>query len=83
MPFPGQRADPPPPVDVDEVGYLVDEVLDSREHGRWRKLQYLVKWSGYDRPTWEDAENVNGLRAIDRFHALYTGKPGPFPDPPG
>ena len=82
-PFPGQRVEPPPPVVVDgEEEYRVDEVLDSREYGRWKKLQYLVKWSGYDRPTWEAAENVDGLQALDRFHALYPGKPGPLLRPP-
>ena len=83
-PFPGQRAEPPPPVMVDgEEEQYVDGILDSREYGRWRKLQYLIKWSGEDRPTWEAAENVNSLQAIDRFHALYPGKPGPLPEPPG
>ena len=60
----------------------MDEVLDSREYGRWKKLQYLVKWSGYDRPTCEAAENVDGLQALDRFHTLYPGKPGPLLRPP-
>ena len=83
-PFPSQRADPPPPVEVDgKEEYHVDEILDSREYGRWQKLQYLVKWSGYDRPTWEAAENVDGLQAIDRFHVLYPEKPGPLQEPPG
>ena len=83
-PFPGQRVEPPPPVVVDgEEEYCVDEVRDSWEYGRWKKLQYLVKWSGYDRPTWEAAENVNGPQAIDRFHVLYPGKPGPLQEPPG
>ena len=79
-PFPGQRVEPPPPVVVDgEEEYHVDEILDSREFGRWKKLQYLVKWSGYDRPTWEAAENVDRLQALDRFHALYPGKHGVTP----
>jgi hypothetical protein len=78
-PFPGQWLPPPPPVEVDgEEEYHVDEILDSREFGRWKKLRYLVKWTGYDQPGWESAENVNGLRAVDRFHALYPGKPGPL-----
>ena len=82
-PVPGQRVELPPPVVVDgEEEYRVDEVLDSREYGRWKKLQYLVKWSGYDRPTWEAAENVDGLQALDCFHALYPGKPGLLLRPP-
>ena len=77
-PSPGQLQPPPPPVEVDgEQEYHVD-ILDSRIFGRWRKLQYLVQWAGYDRPTWEDAAGVDGLQAIDRFHALHPQKPGPL-----
>ena len=83
-PFPGQRAEPPPPAMVDgEEEQYMDGILDSREYGRWRKLQYLIKWSREDRLTWEAAENVNSLQAIDRFHAPYPGKPGPLLEPPG
>jgi hypothetical protein len=79
-PLPGQIIPPPPPVEVDgEEEYHVDEILDSRVFGRWKKLQYLVKWTGYDQPTWEAAQDVDGLQAVDRFHALYPGKPGPQP----
>ena len=42
------------------------------------KLQYLIKWTGYDRPDWQDATNVNGLQAIDVFHQRYPDKPGPM-----
>jgi hypothetical protein len=81
-PLPGQRIPPPPPVEVDgEEEYHVDEILDSREFGRWKKLQYLVKWTGYDQPNWESARDVDGLQAVDRFHALYPGKPGPLGPP--
>ena len=82
-PFPGQWAEPPGPVMVDgEEEQYVDGILDSQEYGRCRKLQYLNKWSGEDHATWEAAVNVNSLQAIDRFHALYPGKPGPLPEPP-
>ena len=80
-PYPGQQQPPPPPIEVDgEEEYSVDEVLDARI--RYRKLQYLIKWTGYDRPEWEDARNVNGLQAIDRFHELYPDKPGPLLEDP-
>jgi hypothetical protein len=80
-PYPGQRLDPPPPVETDgEQQWFVDRILDSRLYGRHRKLQYLVKWTGYDRPKWEPAEDVNGLEAVDRFQAAYPDKPGPLPE---
>jgi hypothetical protein len=78
-PLPGQSVPPPPPVEVDgEEEYFVDSILDSRLYGRSRKLQYLVKWTGYDKPDWEDARNVDGLSALDRFHELHPDKPGPL-----
>ena len=83
-PFPGQRTDLPPPVVVNgEEEYHVADILDSRIFGHWRKLQYLVWWVGYDCPTCEDATGIKGLQAIERFHALYPGKPGPLPERQG
>lgn len=76
-PLPGQIVPPPPPVEVDgEEEWEVTDVLDSRMFRR--QLQYLVKWTGYDDPTWEPATSVNGLRAIDLFHQRYPEKPGPL-----
>ena len=79
-PFSCQLQPPPPPAEDDsEQEYRVDGILDSRIFGHWRKSQYLVRWTGYDRPTWEDAAGVDGLQAIGRFHALHPQKPGPLP----
>ena len=47
---------------------------------RYRKLQYLIKWTGHDIPNWRDAKDVNGLQAIDIFHQRYPHKPRPLPD---
>jgi hypothetical protein len=59
---------------------MVDEILDARV--RWNRLEYLVKWTGYDNLTWEKAANVNGLQAVDRFHELRPEKLGPLPEDP-
>jgi hypothetical protein len=78
-PMPGQHHDPPPPVVVDgEDEYHVEEILDSKMVRR--RLKYLVKWTGYDQPDWEPAEDMNGLAAVDEFHRLYPQKPGPLPE---
>ena len=78
-PFPGQIIPPAPPIEVDrEEEWEVAEVLDSRLFRR--RLQYLVKWTDYDDPTWEPATSVNGLQAIDLFYQRYPGKPGPLPE---
>ena len=81
-PLPGQIQPPPPPVVVEgEDEYEVEEVLDARI--RRGVLQYLIKWTGYDRPDWEPAKQVNGLAAIDEFHRRYPDKPEPLPEDDG
>lgn len=81
-PFPGQHQLPPPLVEVDgEEEYYVDEILDFRLFGRWRKLQYLVKWTG---PAWENAAGtgIYDLQVVDRFRAAHPQKPlEPLPRP--
>ena len=78
-PLLGQHNPPPPPVVVDgEEEWHVEEILDARI--RRRRLEYLVKWTGYDQPDWEPATNVNKLQAVDDFHRRYPEKPGPLPD---
>ena len=78
-PLPGQHNPPPPPVIVDDhEEWHVEEVMDLRIYRR--RLQYLVKWVGYDQLDWEPAENVNRLEAVDRFHKRYPDKPGPLPE---
>ena len=64
---------PPPPVVIDfNVEWEVDSVIDSR----WfcGKLQYLVKWKGYDKiaPEWLYADAMNHCKdAIDDFKRYY------------
>ena len=38
---------PAPEMIDDQEEYVVEWIIDSRRHGRGRKLQYLVKWEGY------------------------------------
>jgi hypothetical protein len=72
--------EPPPPVIVDSnEEYEVDKVLDSRIHRN--KLQYKVKWKGYEDPsedTWEPEQNLeNATLAIQQFHDNFPNKPSP------
>src|SRR5271169_2985716 len=56
-PFPGQQVPPLPPVDVDgEQEWEVEEILDARV--RYRRLEYLIKWTGYDNLEWLPARNI-------------------------
>ena len=78
-PLPGQHNPPPPPVIVNGVEeYEIEQILDSKLVRN--TLRYLVKWLGYDAPTWEPAESINEAAAIDKFHEAYSAKPGPLPE---
>jgi hypothetical protein len=66
----------PPPNLVDGVEeYKVKKVLDSRWHGRGRKLQYLIAWKGYPDSdnqwvNWDDMEGAE--EAIREFKRLNS-----------
>ena len=78
-PLPGQQNPPPAPVIMDDnEEWHVEEILDSRIYPR--RLQYLVKWIGFDRLDWEPAKGVNKLEAVDRFDQRYPKKPEPLPE---
>ena len=77
--LPRQQNAPPPPVIVDDAEeWHVEEILDSRIYRR--RLQYLVKCIGFNRPNWEPAKGVHKLEAVDRFHQRYPEKPRPLPE---
>jgi hypothetical protein len=66
----------PPPDLVDGVEeYEVERVLDSRRHGRGRKLQYLIAWKGYPDSdnqwvNWDDAEGAeDAIREFKRSNS--------------
>ena len=68
-PFLGQRQPPPLPVEVDgELEYHVDQILDPRLFGCWRKHQ--SRSSGRATIA-RRAAGKDGLQAVDRFHALH------------
>ena len=78
-PYPSQIIPPLQPVEIDaEEQWEVEEVLNARI--KYQKLQYLIKWTGYDIPDWRDAKDIDGLQAIDIFHWRYPHKPGPSPN---
>jgi hypothetical protein len=72
-PLPGQVEPPPAPVIVNrEEEYEVEHIQDFRSFQH--QLQYLVKWNGYFEKIWELAVNVDGLQAINIFHAEQPGR---------
>ena len=77
-PLPGQVQEPPEPVEInDDQEWEVEQILDSCIH--WRKLQYQVKWLGFDEDwTWYPALNfVGSPHWLCTFHMDYPEHPGP------
>ena len=62
--------EPPPDLVEDHDEYEVEQILDTRLFGRWKKCQYLIKWKGYAEAhnSWEPEENVNALELVKEFH---------------
>ncbi len=50
--------------------YIVEKILDTRIHEHRR--EYLVKWSGYEEPTWQDESDLTG--APEALKAFLKGK---------
>ena len=77
-PLPGQHNDPAPPIIVDdEEEWEVDDILDARKVGRGRKVQFRVKWKGYDKDReWYDASKFDHAKQIvDDFYNRNPTKP--------
>lgn len=76
--LPGRVVPPPPPIEIEgESEYDVEEILDSRLFYR-KRLQYLVRWTGYQEPSWELADNLqHAPDLVAEFHTKYPSKPGP------
>lgn len=70
-PLPGQIVDEnhPSPILVDDSEeWEIECILDQkRARGRGNKQQYLVKWVGYGRPTWEPESFMQNTIALDRW----------------
>jgi hypothetical protein len=77
--YPGQNMEPPPLVEIDgNDEYFIEAVLDFQIHKQ--KLQYLIKWVGYDLPDWEPAELYSESKAMDTFHEKYPNQLGLLPN---
>lgn len=73
----GHEPPPPEPVQVQgEEEYIVDQVLDSRIHGR--TLKYLVRWKGYGEgeDSWELVSHLaHAKKKIAEFHKKHPSAP--------
>ena len=60
---------PPPDLVDGEEEYEVEEILDSRKHGRGCKVQYLIKWKGYPSTNnqWVNWDDMHAEEALAEF----------------
>ena len=60
---------PPPDLISGEEEYEVEQILDSRRHGRGCKIQYLIKWKGYPDldNQWVNWDNLHAEEALKDF----------------
>jgi Chromo (CHRromatin Organisation MOdifier) domain len=63
-------AEPPPELIEEQEEYEVEQVLASRLYGRWKKLQYLIRWKGYSHAhdSWASADDVHAPDLVQAFH---------------
>ena len=81
-PLPGQRVAPPGPIVVnEEEEQELDDILDARQTGRNRRLQFRVRWKNEERPNrqWYNADGNefgNAADLVTDFYQRYPNKPG-------
>ena len=82
--FPNQTETPPLPVIIaGETEFEISEILDSKiDKHRKCRLQYLVKWSGYEgtdeETSWiPTSELEHATESMADFHLTNPDKPGP------
>jgi len=65
---------PAPDLINNEEEYKVERILDSRQFGKGRKRQYLIKWKGYPDldNEWVDHKDVHAPEAIREFRNSRT-----------
>ena len=82
--FPNRTETPPLPVIINgEMEFEISEILDSKiDKCRKCRLQYLVKWSGYEGTneeiSWIPASKLkHATESMADFHLANPDKPGP------
>jgi Chromo (CHRromatin Organisation MOdifier) domain len=65
---------PPPDLIEGEEQYEVKAIRSHRHHGRWKQLQYLIKWKGYPESdsTWEPTSNLQAPYLIKEYHKTHS-----------
>ena len=75
---------PLPLVIKDQPKFEIYDILDTKIDNRRRcKLQYLVRWTGYEgtdeETSWINTTELgNATKLVADFHLAYPSKPGPL-----
>jgi Chromo (CHRromatin Organisation MOdifier) domain len=71
-------AEPPPELIEEQEEYEVEQILASRLYGRWKKLQYLIRWKGYSHAhdSWASVDDVHAPDLVQAFHRDHPQAPG-------
>jgi len=59
-----------PPIVQEPSEYIVEMIIDERSTED-NKVEYLVKWVGYDDDTWEPRENVEDTEALEKWEQRH------------
>jgi Integrase zinc binding domain/Chromo (CHRromatin Organisation MOdifier) domain len=72
-------SEPPPELIEEQEEYEVEQVLALRLHGRWKKLQYLIRWKGYSHAhdSWTPVDDIHAPDLVQAFHRGNPRVPGP------
>ena len=75
-PLPGQKVtdDQPPAIEVEgELEFQVEEILCAKTTRRREGIvrEVLVKWKGYQIPSWEPLDEFRETMALDKFEEKY------------
>ncbi|PHH58762.1 hypothetical protein CDD81_4662 [Ophiocordyceps australis] len=75
-PVPGQVATDPQPAAIQVDGedeFFVEKILAARwkKKGRGKIREVLVKWKGYQDPTWQPLKDLADNEAVDIFEGIY------------
>ena len=79
--YTNRSADPPPPDVIDGIKYYeVSKIVWSKIDNRCRcPLRYLVRWTGYEEPTWSAATDLTGCaELVEEFHEEHPDNVGSF-----
>ena len=74
-PLEGHWQEPSPLILIDEEEkWLVEEILEAQKIRR--SLNYLVKWVGFDNPTWQPAADItHSPELLQEFYERFPTKP--------